>query len=228
MHNITRAMLAAVALAASAPAFGENWQQVAKGDKISSFEVDKDSLQLIHNMSSFRIRLTYAANSLPPWKGDTLVATAILGCDGSIPLSFDHLKYYRDGKEVGGALVAQWPDAAPPLPSEAVSVVCAAPPKQTAAINWRSFGTAAGAEFFFDPDSVKPDGSRRSLRMKDVLSTRYDVMSAVVDCSAGVVNIESVDMYSPDGTLKGSEKNAGSIKIEAGMPFIELQKLICT
>ena len=226
------ATLAVLALAVAVPAAAENWQTVAKGDKISSIEIDKDALQRIHGTSAFRIRLTYPADSLPPWKGDTLVATAILGCDGSVPLSFDHIKYYKAGKEAGGALVSRWPEAAPPLPAEAVAVICALPAPSPATssgtVNWRSLGAGAGQAVSWDPDSLKSDGSSRSFRMKDANSDGYSVISAVVDCAASTMNIVLMEPYTPGGTQLSSKKNAGMIKIEPGTPGADIQKLVCT
>ena len=227
MHKtIYRWTLAVIALAASSPALAENWQVVAKGDKVSTWEIDKDALQRIHNMSSFRIRLTYPADSLPPWKGDTLVATAILGCDGSIPLSFDHIKYSRDGKEAGGAVVSPWPAAAPALPAEAVAVVCARPPASTE-VHWRSLGTGAGQAVYLDPDSVKADGSNRSVRMKDIYTDHYDIMATVVDCAASTLTIMNVDKFSLGGEQLSSKKTAATLKIEPGTPGADIQALVC-
>lgn len=221
MHKTIHAALAAIAVSASVPAGAENWQVVGKGDKILSVEVDKDSIQRTESSSLFRIRLTYSAESLAPWKGDTLVATAILGCNVVIPLSFDHINYFRSGRQISSVIVAPWPADAPAMPAELMSLVCAP-------INWRSLSAANGQAAYLDPDSVKSSGSSRSLRMKFVHGDAYDVISAVVDCAASTLSIRNMDKYSATGTPVSSVKDAGTLKITPGTPGADVQKAVCS
>lgn len=216
-------LLGAILLAFAAPASAENWQFIGKIDTISSIEVDKDALRRGDHASVFRIRLKYEAKSIPGWKGDTLVATAILGCDTAIPLSFDHITYYKDGKEAGSLLAAPYPEGAPILPGELYSLVCA-PAKP---VNWRSLGTREGQEVYFDPDSVTSEGSKRSVQMKDNRTDRYLIIGTVIDCDAHTLTIRSMDTYSLAGDRLASKKDLGTIPLTPGTPGADIQAQVC-